>query len=386
MSMNPVQVTVSPTYKRDVRTVATATPPGKPDGQPSIVTEGGYVKDPPKLPHPPPVPGGLSTPEGTSGAGELYPMPLPPEPEPPPVGSAVYPFVSRLMPGANTTPGHPLCGDYKAGRNSPAPLEPAATAILPVGVSRDDVGLDLNVNSAANGGELRDVDLRGGWTISFSPGVVDFTIRECVFSNDLKATPYYAVIDAYNNAPVGLAVIDNDFIGLKVAPFETSIASWVSVGAEPVTFHRNVSLHPPGDHFKTEGGLITENFCYGGGTTVDAHFDFVQVQQLNSPLTIEGNVFNGIGDGDTNGATNTVRAVPNDNTQGPKAHAIEVYENVMTGMGHQLENDSGSYIVAAYHTNWQDLWAYSPHQLVPPAAYFDNHVLSTGEPIPDVTL
>lgn len=65
-SLLPIQVTVNPSYRRDVRTVCTARPPGQEDGQPSPVSTGGYIKDPPPpaLPKPPETPGGLWTPEG----------------------------------------------------------------------------------------------------------------------------------------------------------------------------------------------------------------------------------------------------------------------------------------------------------------------------------
>lgn len=382
MSLLPTQVTTSPTYREDVRTVATAVPPGQPDGQPTAFSRGGYVKDPPRLPVPPEVPGGFSAPEGTNGAGELPPFV---EPEPP-VEFDPYPTVPRAMPGASIDPASPHCGNFLVGRTSTVTLQVALTASLPSGVSRDETSRNLHVSAA--GTILENIDMRGGWTVSFASGANDCTIQQCIFDNALKAAPYYAVIDAYNNGPSGLAVVSNSFLGLKTGSFEASLVAWVSVGAEPIDFRWNVSMHPPGDHFKTEGGLIFQNYCYGGGTTPEAHFDFVQVQQLNAPLTIEGNVFNGLGDGDTNGATNIVRAVPNDTSQGVKTHAIECFDNVMLGMGHQIENDNSHYTVAAYHGNWQDDWAYSPHQIVATASvtYYDNKVLSTGEPIPDVVL
>jgi hypothetical protein len=76
----PIEVNVSPTYREDVRTVGTATPPGRPDGQPTVVSAGGYVKEPPpKIPHPDPVLGGLSAPEGLGSGvpplGDQTPLP-----------------------------------------------------------------------------------------------------------------------------------------------------------------------------------------------------------------------------------------------------------------------------------------------------------------------
>ena len=310
-------------------------------------------------------------------------------PPPPPVTSTVYPFVSRPMPGANTTVGDPQRGDYKTGRLLVTTPKNPLTATMPLGVFRDAAAQHIRVESAASGTAWDDYDMRGGWTMDFGAGIGSFTIRNCLFDNAKKSSlaPYYACIDGFNNSPTGIVVDHNDFVGFKTGTFEEGIASWLSVHSAATTITNNYMYYPPGDHIKTEGGLIEGNFCYGGGTTPGAHFDCVQVAQLNSPLTIRYNHFHGLGAGDSIGATNVVRAVPNDSSEGVKMHQILCYENVMRGMGYQIENHDGLYLAAQYHTNWQGDWQWGPHTIAPGfpgIRYYGNKVLSTGVAIPDI--
>ena len=315
-------------------------------------------------------------------------------PPPPPVDlpdSERYPFVTRPVPGKNLIPGDPLQGDYIVGRISVATLKDPATETMPLGLVRDLVNQNITVQSAASGTIFQNYDMRGGWTIDFHTNVYGFIIKNCLFDNTKKTSglQYYACVDAYNNMPQSVTVSDNDFVGFRLGeePFEDALVAWVAVADKSVKIQRNFMYYPPGDHVKIEAGQIEENFMYGGGTTAESHFDCVQVQQLNGPLEIRYNHMHGLGEGDVIGATNIIRAVPNDNTQGPKSHQIVVYQNVMRGCGHQIENDNDNYYNAQYYNNWQGDWMYSPHQIAAGTAgvrYFGNVVLTTGDPIADV--
>lgn len=322
------------------------------------------------------------------GSGATASSPPPPSPPPLP-NSERYPFVTRPVPGKNTTPGDPLRGDFICGRISSAALKDPATASLPFGVSRDLANQNLNVASAASGGIFENYDMRGGWTIDFHTAVFGFVIRQCLWDNAKKTSgdPYYACVDAFNNSPQNVSITDNDFVGFKVGTFEESLVAWMSVADKSVSIQRNFMYYPPGDHVKIEAGLVESNFMYGGGTTPEAHFDCIQVQQLNGDLTIRYNHMHGLGDGDSIGATNIVRAVPNNEDEGPKTHKIRCYENVMRGMGYQIENHDGMYLDSWFYTNWQGDWMWGPTTITDVGGeirYYDNKVLTTGDPISDI--
>jgi hypothetical protein len=320
---------------------------------------------------------------------------------PPGVPSDIYDRVDRLMPGGSLSVGSPYWGDYLAGRTSGAALKSALSGTLPTGVSRSTTDRDLFVSAAASGSALLDFDMRGGWTVSFGPGVTAFTISQCLFDNARFAKfihptfnpdgHYYAVIDAFNNAPDNITISDNTFTGFKyggTTAYEGGVAAWATCNSKTINILRNVMIDAPGDHVKIQKGLVEANFMYGGGQSdPSAHFDCITIPQLTGAVTIRYNALRGEGDGDSFGATNAIRAVADDGSGGARTDAIRVYENVITGMGYQIENDNPHYTNSQFYSNWQDYWLYAPHLITsaPGVSYYNNKVMSSGSSIPDVT-
>jgi hypothetical protein len=297
------------------------------------------------------------------------------------VRSAVFPRVPRPVPGGSTEIGHPWRGDVRVGRSSREPLKTLQDGRLPPGLVYDPREQVITVTAAANGGTLRDYSLPSVQVL-FGPGVSDFTIEENVIRNG-KSDIRTGVIDLNNNAPRNVVIRQNDFVGIRPSenrPFATAMSAWVFPGPAPFVLARNVMTDTPGDPIKFSAMICEENFVYGGGISPGAHFDGAQLNQLTGPVVIRHNYFNGVADGESHGATNSVRLVPFGSP--PERHPVLIENNVFTGMGWQIEVDPSLSDVTV-RNNHQGDWLYGPRN--PQSTgfrYYGNRHLHTGQAIP----
>jgi hypothetical protein len=293
--------------------------------------------------------------------------------------SARYANVTRLIPGANTTPGHPYQGDYVVGRTSTQPLKMPGVAALPAGVSIDVATRRVHFSSAFNGQTFADWDMRG-YRVDFGSGCNGITISQCLFDS-APNTPV-GLIDLYNHAPQNIVIVNNTFRGLKTAQNPGPLSAWVTTASQHYEFKRNVCIDSPNDHLKVCRGLIEENFFYGGGMSVGSHCDIIQTEDLTGPLTIRYNHIIGQGDGDVHGMTNVFRLVPNSTTTAGGS-AVLVHDNVVRGMGWQVAFAT-SYTHITYRNNWCGDWLYGPFENDNGTArVYANKNLYTNAPLPE---
>jgi hypothetical protein len=297
--------------------------------------------------------------------------------------------VSRLMPGKNLIPGDPLRGDYIVGRTSSNTFKKPLVTATPAGVTFNAVNKFCTIGTGFNGQIFEDWDM-SGWLLGFANNVTNVTLRQNKFTNEQNTS--VSIIN--QDIATGLSGIiweNNDFIGVKYTRNTGPLGqlSWMNFGtAYDTIVRRNFFYYAANDVFKCDGGLIEENFIYGGGTSQGTHYDVLQTSSLAAPLTFRYNHVlaegDNTGDGTFGGGTNILRLVPNNgvSTAG-KSNPIRAYENVCTGMGWQMGVDTWDNI--EIYNNWVGYWQFGPvNQSSGFLRYYNNKRIENGAPVPDI--